>query len=181
MKMKNALFTTLFYFSVIHLGAQDLYIKNINVFDGNDNKITTGIAIKTKGKSIEWIGQQLPQDPKDYEVIDGLGFFLMPGMIDAHTHISDLKAADRALKSGVTTVRSASTSAFQDVALANLAKKGMTMLVVTHEMWFAKEVADRVIFMDEGIIIEEATPEEMFTNPKHERTQAFLKQILPPT
>lgn len=64
--------------------------------------------------------------------------------------------------------------------LAN--KGGMTMLVVTHEMWFAKEVADRVIFMDEGVILEEAPPpEEMFSAPpKEERTLAFLKQILPP-
>lgn len=63
--------------------------------------------------------------------------------------------------------------------MTDLAKRGMTMLVVTHEMWFAREVADRVIYMDEGVIIEESTPEEMFTNPAHERTQAFLKQILP--
>ena len=63
--------------------------------------------------------------------------------------------------------------------MTDLAKRGMTMLVVTHEMWFAKEVADRVIYMDEGVIIEESTPEQMFTNPTHERTQAFLKQILP--
>ncbi len=65
--------------------------------------------------------------------------------------------------------------------MTDLAKKGMTMLVVTHEMWFAKEVADRVIFMDDGVIIEESNPEKMFTQPEHERTQAFLKQILPPS
>lgn len=63
--------------------------------------------------------------------------------------------------------------------MTDLAKRGMTMLVVTHEMWFAKEVADRVIYMDEGVIIEESSPEQMFTNPTNERTQAFLKQILP--
>ena len=64
--------------------------------------------------------------------------------------------------------------------MTDLANKGMTMLVVTHEMWFAKEVADRVIFMDEGVILEEAPPEEMFSAPKEERTLAFLKQVLPP-
>ena len=64
--------------------------------------------------------------------------------------------------------------------MTKLAKEGMTMLVVTHEMWFAKEVADRVIFMDEGVILEEATPEKMFSSPENERTMAFLKQILPP-
>ncbi|NCC63091.1 MAG: amino acid ABC transporter ATP-binding protein [Spirochaetia bacterium] len=63
--------------------------------------------------------------------------------------------------------------------MTDLAKKGMTMLVVTHEMWFAKEVADRVIFMDEGVILEEAPPEVMFEAPKEERTLAFLKQVLP--
>ncbi len=62
--------------------------------------------------------------------------------------------------------------------MKNLAKDGMTMVVVTHEMGFAREVADRVIFMDEGTIIEEGTPEHFFTNPKNERTKAFLKQIL---
>lgn len=64
--------------------------------------------------------------------------------------------------------------------MTDLAKRGMTMLVVTHEMWFAKEVADRVVFMDDGIILEEATPEKMFSAPEHERTLEFLKQILPP-
>jgi polar amino acid transport system ATP-binding protein len=64
--------------------------------------------------------------------------------------------------------------------MTDLAKRGMTMLVVTHEMWFAKEVADRVVFMDEGIILEEAAPEKMFSAPEHDRTLEFLKQVLPP-
>lgn len=64
--------------------------------------------------------------------------------------------------------------------MTDLAKRGMTMLVVTHEMWFAKEVADRVVFMDDGVILEEATPEKMFSSPEHERTLEFLKQVLPP-
>lgn len=55
---------------------------------------------------------------------------------------------------------------------------GMTMIVVTHEMWFAKEAADRVLFMDDGIILEEATPDKMFSEPEHERTKQFLQQIL---
>jgi ABC-type polar amino acid transport system ATPase subunit len=55
---------------------------------------------------------------------------------------------------------------------------GMTMVVVTHEMGFAREVADRVIFMDQGIIAEEGVPEEIFTNPKNERTRSFLKRII---
>ncbi len=64
--------------------------------------------------------------------------------------------------------------------MEELGKEGMTMVVVTHEMWFAKEAAHRVVFMDEGVILEEGTPEQMFSNPVEERTQAFLKQILPP-
>lgn len=64
--------------------------------------------------------------------------------------------------------------------MEELGKEGMTMVVVTHEMWFAKEAAHRVVFMDEGTILEEGTPEKIFSNPVEERTQAFLKQILPP-
>lgn len=62
--------------------------------------------------------------------------------------------------------------------MVTLANEGMTMIVVTHEMGFAKEVADRVIFMDHGQIIEEGTPEEIFDRPKHPRLQQFLNQIL---
>ncbi len=63
-------------------------------------------------------------------------------------------------------------------AMVNLAKAGMTMIVVTHEMGFAKEVADEVIFMDEGIIVEKAETKQFFANPKSERTKLFLSQIL---
>ncbi len=62
--------------------------------------------------------------------------------------------------------------------MTSLAKEGMTMVCVTHEMGFARAVADRVIFMDLGEIVEEAVPEEFFENPKHSRTQKFLSQIL---
>ncbi len=62
--------------------------------------------------------------------------------------------------------------------MKNLAKEGMTMVVVTHEMGFAREVADRVIFMDAGRIVEVGTPEHFFTNPTHDRTKLFLSQIL---
>ncbi|PVE14430.1 glutamine ABC transporter ATP-binding protein [Clostridium perfringens] len=62
--------------------------------------------------------------------------------------------------------------------MKSLAKDGMTMVVVTHEMGFAKEVGDRILFMDEGIIIEEGTPEEIFQNPKNSRTKDFLSKVL---
>ena len=63
-------------------------------------------------------------------------------------------------------------------AMVNLAKAGMTMIVVTHEMGFAKEVADEVIFMDEGMIVEQAETKEFFANTKSDRTKLFLSQIL---
>ncbi|TMU84834.1 amino acid ABC transporter ATP-binding protein [Bacillus sp. BHET2] len=62
--------------------------------------------------------------------------------------------------------------------MKQLAKEGMTMVVVTHEMGFAREVGDRVIFMDGGYIVEENRPAELFGSPKHERTQAFLSKVL---
>ena len=62
--------------------------------------------------------------------------------------------------------------------MIELADTGMTMIVVTHEMGFAKTIADRVIFMDEGDIVEENEPNEFFNNPQHERTKLFLSQIL---
>ncbi|SNR97436.1 amino acid ABC transporter ATP-binding protein, PAAT family [Anaerovirgula multivorans] len=62
--------------------------------------------------------------------------------------------------------------------MGDLAKEGMTMAIVTHEMDFARKVADRVIFMDGGVIIEEGTPQEIFNNPRHPRTRQFLNQII---
>ena len=62
--------------------------------------------------------------------------------------------------------------------MKQLAKEGMTMVVVTHEMGFAREVADRVLFIDEGVILEEGTPEEIFSSPKHPRTIDFLNKVL---
>jgi polar amino acid transport system ATP-binding protein len=62
--------------------------------------------------------------------------------------------------------------------MKELAREGMTMIVVTHEMGFAREVADRVVMMDDGQIIEDGTPEHFFTNPTHERTKSFLSKIL---
>jgi general L-amino acid transport system ATP-binding protein len=62
--------------------------------------------------------------------------------------------------------------------MQNLARNGMTMVVVTHEVGFAREVADRVILMDSGSLVESATPETFFNHPQSERTQKFLSQIL---
>lgn len=62
--------------------------------------------------------------------------------------------------------------------MKNLAKKGMTMVIVTHEMGFAREVADRVLFMDEGRIVEQGSPDDIFKNPQNQRTKEFLSKIL---
>ena len=62
--------------------------------------------------------------------------------------------------------------------MRDLAKNGMTMVVVTHEMGFARDVCDRVIFMADGYIVEEGDPKDVFTNPKEERTKAFLSRVL---
>jgi polar amino acid transport system ATP-binding protein len=59
-----------------------------------------------------------------------------------------------------------------------LAEEGMTMMVVTHEMGFAREVGDRVLFMDQGLIVEDGVPTDIFDKPTHERTQAFLSKVL---
>jgi putative lysine transport system ATP-binding protein len=64
------------------------------------------------------------------------------------------------------------------IVMKELAESGLTMLVVTHEMGFAKEVADRVVFMDKGVIAEEGAPEDIFNNPTQERTREFLKRTL---
>jgi ABC-type polar amino acid transport system ATPase subunit len=64
-------------------------------------------------------------------------------------------------------------------AMLDLAGQGMTMVVVTHEMGFARSVADRVIFMDEGRILEQNPPREFFAHPQHERTRDFLAKVLP--
>jgi polar amino acid transport system ATP-binding protein len=64
--------------------------------------------------------------------------------------------------------------------MRRLANEGMTMMVVTHEMTFAREVADRVVFMDGGVIVEDGTPEQVVGNPRHERTRHFLSRLLDP-
>ena len=62
--------------------------------------------------------------------------------------------------------------------MKELAKEGMTMVVVTHEMGFAREVADRVLFMDEGVIVEQGKPEDIFDHPKSDRLKSFLSKVL---
>jgi polar amino acid transport system ATP-binding protein len=62
--------------------------------------------------------------------------------------------------------------------MKGLAAEGMTMIVVTHEIGFAREVCDRVVFMDDGVIVEQGAPRDVFTSPQHARTRAFLSKVL---
>ena len=97
---------------------------NANLFDGVTNKISHDVVVLVKDGLIELIADSYVSLPLGYEVIDLEGNYLMPGLFDVHTHISTLDQAKRALDSGVTTVRSASVPAFQDVALRELAQSG---------------------------------------------------------
>jgi imidazolonepropionase-like amidohydrolase len=96
---------------------------NASLFNGKENKIYSGSVIFTKGGKIERVGKS-GEPTGGYEVIDCEGYFLMPGLIDAHSHLDNLAAAKRALETGVTTVRTAGVSAFQDVALMELSRTG---------------------------------------------------------
>ena len=62
--------------------------------------------------------------------------------------------------------------------MKDLARSGMTMVIVTHEMGFAREVASRVLFIDQGVVMESGTPQEVFSNPKNDRTKLFLSKVL---
>jgi imidazolonepropionase-like amidohydrolase len=97
---------------------------NANLFDGVDDDITENATVFVKDGLIERIESGDVNVPKNYTIVDVEGNFLMPGMIDAHTHIDTVERAKRALDSGITTVRSASVSAFQDVALRELVRTG---------------------------------------------------------
>lgn len=100
-------------------------IKNVNLFNGYENKIYPNAIVFVKAGKIDRIGKEGDTIEKEYEIIDGMGYYLMPGLIDAHSHLDNLAAAKRAIETGVTTVRTAGVSAFQDVALSELAKSGL--------------------------------------------------------
>lgn len=109
---------------VAPLKAGSYALINTNLFDGVNNKISRDVVVLVKDGLIERVADSKLSLPAGYDVIDLEGNFLMPGLFDVHTHISTLDQAKRALHSGVTTVRSASVPAFQDVALSELAKSG---------------------------------------------------------
>ena len=99
-------------------------LTNANLFDGVNDAITENVTVLVDDGRIERIATSDVDVPRNYTVIDVEGNFLMPGLFDVHTHIDSIERAERALDSGVTTVRSASVSAYQDVALRELVRSG---------------------------------------------------------
>ncbi|MGH8035198.1 MAG: amidohydrolase family protein, partial [Lysobacterales bacterium] len=94
------------------------------VFNGTENLIHEDLTVLVRGSRIEGINASAEPIPRDFDVIDCEGDFLMPGLFDVHTHLDTIEAAQRALESGVTTVRSASVPAYQDIGLRELVKAG---------------------------------------------------------
>lgn len=104
--------------------AQDLVITNVQLVTGSDNQAKQDVQVYVKGRWIERIGKRGDPIAADATVVDGQGYFLMPGLIDCHTHLDNMAAARRALMSGVTTVRTAGVAAFQDVSLDAMVESG---------------------------------------------------------
>lgn len=104
--------------------SEPLAITNVNLFTATDERIRENATVLVRDGRIERITTSSRSVPADYETVNGEGLYLMPGMFDVHTHIDNLGAAERALASGVTTVRSASVDAYQDVAFRELVKSG---------------------------------------------------------
>lgn len=103
--------------------AADYAIENVNLWTGDAERILEDATVLVADGRIERLGSGL-EAPAGYEVIDGEGHYLLPGLFDVHTHLGDLASARRALESGVTTVRSASTDAYQDVGFRELVDAG---------------------------------------------------------
>lgn len=97
---------------------------NANLFNGVDNRVQAGSIIYVKAGKIEKIGKTGEAIPKDYEIVDCQNNYVIPGLMDVHTHINNMESARRALLSGVTTFRTAGVSAYQDVSLRDLVKSG---------------------------------------------------------
>lgn len=121
-------FTHLLFFLIAsHAFAQqkDYVLTNANLFNGTENKIYPDAVVFVKNGKVEKVGKKGDPVASSYTVIDCEGNYLLPGMIDVHTHLDNLESAKRAMHTGVTTVRSASVSAFQDVSIREMVQAGV--------------------------------------------------------
>jgi len=114
----------LLWSSISFCQQKDFAFTNSNLFNGIENKIYPNAIVFVKGGKIERIGKSGEGISSNYQIIDCQGYYLMPGLMDAHSHLDNLASAKRALETGVTTVRTAGVAAFQDVSLMELAKTG---------------------------------------------------------
>ena len=110
--------------SIAFAQSESYALTNANVFNGVDNEITYNATVFVSDGKIERIVEAGTSIPRGYEVIDAEGNYLLPGMFDVHTHVSTIDQARRALESGVTTIRTASVSSYQDVAMRELVRSG---------------------------------------------------------
>ncbi len=122
--LRRAIFTSLALLTVSLPAAADLALVDCDLFDGVEEVVRSGVTVLVKGRNIERIAAAGEAIPAGYETIDCEGHTLVPGLIDAHTHLDNVEAMKRALDSGTTTVRSASVPAFQDVGLRELVRSG---------------------------------------------------------
>jgi len=109
---------------VTSASGQDLAITNVNLITGTNDAVVPNSILFIAGRKIERIGKAGDAIDKKYQVIDAQGYYMIPGLIDCHTHIDNLAAAQRALNSGVTTFRTAGVSAYQDVSIGKLSESG---------------------------------------------------------
>ncbi|HOO09068.1 MAG TPA: amidohydrolase family protein [Cyclobacteriaceae bacterium] len=123
--MKRITVLLLFLASIAHAQQKDFALTNANLFNGIENKIYADVVVFVKNGKIERIGRKGDPIAGNYTIVDCEGNYLLPGLMDVHTHLDNLESARRALHSGVTTVRSASVSAYQDVAIREMAKSGI--------------------------------------------------------
>ncbi len=121
--LTQLVFTALL-FAPFSAQAENIALINCQLFDGVENIIQENVTVRVKGRLIEGITSAMGEVPEGYTTIDCAGNYLLPGMIDVHTHLDTLEQAKRALESGVTTIRSASVPAFEDVGLRALVDAG---------------------------------------------------------
>ena len=170
---------------------QDVYLELKNVWKSFGNlKVLKGVNLKvSKGQVVVIIGPSgsgkstlanVLSGKDGYEVIKGKITFFKNNLFDLEPENRAAEGLFLAFQYPVEITSALDPELVGEVlrVMRQLAKEGMTMLVVTHEMGFAKEVADRAIFMDDGQIVEEDLPETLFSKPKETRTRSFLHQLL---